>query len=320
MSRRLARRKRNSGLSEIGRKAKLIVAPTAFQRPPMRFDAGLPERYEHGIDTRWKDEHGVVIVREGDEVYALSVVCTHLGCPVDVVRDRFACPCHGSLYSASGAVLKGPTERPLERVGVSLSPRGTIVVDKTQTWSDPEDAPVVHVPAEVSENQPGACDPDDEDCMNVVYTHPSGAKLWQGGNTACRAPGELERNRIRCVVLAATEFQPKLPSRLDVIRAHLEDRVDMDSFTTVAVARCADEVSDLLAERLRRGQSVLSSCWAGWNRSGLITALTIAKATGCSADHAIALVRRARGPYALSNQRFVEIVKDVVRKRRNVRR
>ncbi len=176
------------------------------------------------------------------------------------------------------------------------------------TLIDPED-----------EDPSGPCDPDDEDCMNVVFVHSSGAKLWQGGNVACRMPGELYRNRIRCVVLAATEFQPKLPDRLDVVRAQLEDRVDMDAYTTVAVSRCADEVSDILADRLHRGQSVLSSCWMGWNRSGLMTALTVAKATGCSADDAIAMVRRARGPNALSNHVFVSIVKDVIRKRRNGR-
>lgn len=224
---------------------------------------------------RWKDEHGVVIVRDGDEIYA---------------------------------VLGGSTGRPPERIGVSLSPLGRLVVDKARTWNNYDEAPVVRVPAEVAENLPGACDPDDEDCMNVVYTHPSGGKLWQGGNTACRVPGELDRHRIRCVVLAATEFQPKLPARLDVVRAHLEDRSDMDTFTTIAVARCADEVSDIMADRLRRGQSVLSSCWAGLNRSALMTAFTVMKLTGARPSEVIRAIRRARGPRAVSNHVFEKII------------
>lgn len=44
---------------------------------------------------------------------ALSTRCMHQGCQVDRSGDRFICPCHGSEYTIDGAVLKGPTERPL---------------------------------------------------------------------------------------------------------------------------------------------------------------------------------------------------------------
>jgi cytochrome b6-f complex iron-sulfur subunit len=49
---------------------------------------------------------------------ALSTRCMHRGCQVEPEPDRLACPCHGSEYSLEGAVLKGPTERPLTRFGV----------------------------------------------------------------------------------------------------------------------------------------------------------------------------------------------------------
>jgi Rieske Fe-S protein len=37
---------------------------------------------------------------------------------VDPEIDRLVCPCHGSEYSLEGAVLKGPTQRALDRFPV----------------------------------------------------------------------------------------------------------------------------------------------------------------------------------------------------------
>lgn len=49
---------------------------------------------------------------------ALSPICTHQGCTVDIQGPRLVCPCHGSTYDRSGAVLQGPAERPLARFRV----------------------------------------------------------------------------------------------------------------------------------------------------------------------------------------------------------
>ncbi len=49
---------------------------------------------------------------------ALSTRCQHRGCQVDPEVDRLVCPCHGSEYSLEGAVLKGPTQRALDRFPV----------------------------------------------------------------------------------------------------------------------------------------------------------------------------------------------------------
>ena len=48
--------------------------------------------------------------------YALRAECTHLGClvqPAPGGAGGFACPCHGSQYSADGAVQRGPAPRAL---------------------------------------------------------------------------------------------------------------------------------------------------------------------------------------------------------------
>lgn len=48
-------------------------------------------------------------------VIVLSTRCMHRGCQVEPESDRFVCPCHGSEYALDGAILRGPTQRPLER-------------------------------------------------------------------------------------------------------------------------------------------------------------------------------------------------------------
>jgi len=68
----------------------------------------------------------VAIVREGDDIYAFSLVCTHLGCNVNVTPKEVTCPCHGSVFGRSGEVFKGPADRPLEQLAVEE--RGEFIV------------------------------------------------------------------------------------------------------------------------------------------------------------------------------------------------
>jgi Rieske Fe-S protein len=59
-----------------------------------------------------------VIIRREEDVYALSLVCTHLGCTVNVTAENLVCPCHGSIFDREGKVLKGPSDKALERLEV----------------------------------------------------------------------------------------------------------------------------------------------------------------------------------------------------------
>jgi Rieske Fe-S protein len=63
----------------------------------------------------------VYVLATADGFVALSPICTHRGCTVDVNGQRLVCPCHGSTYDREGRVLKGPAQRPLARYPVTRS-------------------------------------------------------------------------------------------------------------------------------------------------------------------------------------------------------
>jgi len=67
------------------------------------------------------------LYRASDESYsAVSTRCMHRGCQVEPAADHLVCPCHGSEYTNTGEVLKGPTERPLRPFRVALE--GDLIV------------------------------------------------------------------------------------------------------------------------------------------------------------------------------------------------
>jgi cytochrome b6-f complex iron-sulfur subunit len=91
------------------------------------FDLGAAEEYPPGSRTLIPDAQAMVI-RTGDDFAALSLVCPHLGCQVETTAEGFTCPCHGSQFSASGAVLRGPADQPLRLVNVEKTPDGHLIL------------------------------------------------------------------------------------------------------------------------------------------------------------------------------------------------
>jgi Rieske Fe-S protein len=70
-----------------------------------------------------------VLALENGDFAAVSPICKHQGCTVDIARDRLECPCHGSMYTRDGKVLRGPTQAPLDRYPVHLSDDGVLTID-----------------------------------------------------------------------------------------------------------------------------------------------------------------------------------------------
>lgn len=126
--------------------------PNVLAEPPSTIKVGPVSQFEPGeVNERWKAEWGFWIVRSvyngQDMLYALSTVCTHLGCPPNWLagEQKFKCPCHGSGFYVSGINFEGPAPRPLERYKLSVGDDGQIVIDKAQKyqeelgqWTDPD--------------------------------------------------------------------------------------------------------------------------------------------------------------------------------------
>ncbi len=124
--------------SLIGR----FLFPNVLFEKPSSFRAGKPDEYSVGVDERFKDTQSVWIVKNSDGfMYALSTVCTHLGCTPNWLNNegKFKCPCHGSGFRATGLNFEGPAPRPLERFALKVDETGTIVVDKSQKIRDEKD-------------------------------------------------------------------------------------------------------------------------------------------------------------------------------------
>src|SRR6185295_16799137 len=56
-----------------------------------------------------------------DSITALTAICTHQQCTVTGFdNQRFTCPCHGSQYSTTGAVLRGPAPSALRQFATTF--------------------------------------------------------------------------------------------------------------------------------------------------------------------------------------------------------
>ncbi len=107
-----------------------FLNPKVLFEPPTTFRAGSPLDYPDGT-VRFDRERKAYVIGGDGGIYALSAVCTHLGCITRYVSDEsaIACPCHGSRFDLEGNVTHGPAPRPLPWLEVKLDDKGNLVVD-----------------------------------------------------------------------------------------------------------------------------------------------------------------------------------------------
>ncbi|HXI02818.1 MAG TPA: Rieske (2Fe-2S) protein [Candidatus Saccharimonadales bacterium] len=104
-----------------------LPEPAVLPGPVRRFKIGFPEKIAVDSEVPFEQDKFRVF-RDAGGVYAISAVCTHLGCTVARSPEGFACPCHGSRFDASGDVLGGPAPRPLPWLEVGRAADGQLVV------------------------------------------------------------------------------------------------------------------------------------------------------------------------------------------------
>ncbi len=99
--------------------------------PSKKFRVSLPESLAAG-EPFVPPGRSVALYRDAQGgVYAISTVCTHLGCIVKSDAAGFECPCHGSRFAKDGSVVKGPAPTALQWLKVSAA-GGAFVVDEGQ--------------------------------------------------------------------------------------------------------------------------------------------------------------------------------------------
>lgn len=114
--------------------ASLMTRPVAVESGLVRLDLRqYPELAEPGgalrlLPNGWSDPLYVLTLADG-RFAALSPICTHLGCTVEMTGERLVCPCHGSTYDREGVVLQGPAERPLRRFPSRTTADGLLVIE-----------------------------------------------------------------------------------------------------------------------------------------------------------------------------------------------
>jgi len=129
----------NSGTQfEYKRKIKEAYMPEAEIEKNVWLVKATPavlEKVYQGKDMEFLDTDGKAIWTNKKDIpyLAFSGKCPHLGCAYKwrkhkILGQVFLCPCHLSIYDASGQVLDGPAPRPLDLLPIQVSASGEVQI------------------------------------------------------------------------------------------------------------------------------------------------------------------------------------------------
>jgi cytochrome b6-f complex iron-sulfur subunit len=112
-----------------------VTGPSyAIQGPPTVSVPLMSVGQTVGVDGVGEGGQGIAVTRVSDTaVVAVSRLCTHQACTLQLPSPSsggyMLCPCHGSLFTARGAVARGPAGAPLRTFAATIDvPNSQVVV------------------------------------------------------------------------------------------------------------------------------------------------------------------------------------------------
>ena len=113
-----------------------FMQPNVLFEPPTRFSVGRAEDIAVGT-LLVLAEQKLYVGHTPEGFFAMSAVCTHLGCMTrfHAADGVLTCPCHGSSFDLAGRVTGGPAPQPLPRYHLSFA-AGELVVDAARRVGD----------------------------------------------------------------------------------------------------------------------------------------------------------------------------------------
>jgi len=116
-----------------------FLSPNVLFEPSPIVNAGKPESFP--LDSVTLDVNsGIYLIHAKEGFFALSAVCTHLGCLTAWKQELgiIACPCHGSKFFVHaeddhkpGDKIEGPAPKPLPWLRTWVSDDGDLMVDRS---------------------------------------------------------------------------------------------------------------------------------------------------------------------------------------------
>ncbi len=109
-----------------------FLSPNVLYEPSPIVNAGKPESYP--LESVTLDVNtGIYLIHAKEGFFALSAVCTHLGCLTAWKPELgiIACPCHGSKFNREGEKIEGPAPKPLPWLRTWVNDEGDLMVDRS---------------------------------------------------------------------------------------------------------------------------------------------------------------------------------------------
>jgi cytochrome b6-f complex iron-sulfur subunit len=116
------------------------LRPVVSYEPARILEIGSPQDLLNisMVDFQVADRK-VSVIKGDNGLYALIRNCTHMGCIPNYSENdcQYLCPCHGSVFTLEGDVVRGPAPEPLYRASLVVNKRGAVEINAGLVENDP---------------------------------------------------------------------------------------------------------------------------------------------------------------------------------------